>query len=290
MSLPIVRTAKGTVTDKTGALTLTISNLQLNPTNYGAMLLVGIAFDDAGSAEAPVIKWGTYRLERVYFRTGNGLTVIFYAFMRQKRTSATNDLVATWTTAPTAKALFATEITGVGEQEIETRGGGASTDAPTAGAEVTSVEPVQIFIGAMASEGPQNDPAGTPGDGYTAGQRAGTGGLPPASNITIQEIFKIVSATEATQASLSGVTARSWSCVLASFLQSTDIRQGITPTDLNTMRDLFNDRSPDPLPFVDHVFHYNAKTGRWLIYHVDDLDNTGTQVAHRTKEGNWIED
>jgi len=289
MSLPIVRTAKGTKQDKTGATTLSIANVQLNPTNYGALLLVGIAFDDSGSAEAPIITWGPFRLQRVYFRTGNGLTVIFYAYMRQKREAATNNLVATWTAPPTAKAMFATEITGVGQQEIETRGGGAAQTSPAAGAEVTSVEPVQIFIGAMASEGPQSDAAGTPQYGYTAGQRIGTAGAPPVSNITIQEIFKIVSGTEATRAQLTGVTSRDWSCILASYHQSKDINQGITPSDLQWGRQMAEGRTPS-VPKKDLAYHYDAKTGRWLLYEVTDLKTTGTQIAHRTVNGVWIED
>lgn len=66
--------------------------------------------------------------------------------------------------------------------------------------------------------------------------------------------------------------------------------QGITPTDLQEMRRIFDDHSPTPILRKAHAFHWDPTTDSWQIYRVPNIETSFTLIAHRDEAGAWIED
>ncbi len=273
--MSITRTAKGTATDKTGAATLVISSVQVER----RLLVVGIAYD-VGSG-SPVIKWGNQLLTPMSTVSGNGVTTRLAAY-RRRRDPKTKDIVATWQSpVPTAKAMFASTFSEVGTIDLTSGLSQAATGSPNSGTAATPNFDDEVYIGAMGSEGPSSDAAGTPSNSYTAGQRAGTAGAPPVSNITIQEIYKIVSAAESTQAALTGATSRHCSSVLTTWRDRLRRRFSILfPYDYEEMEDIFDAADLD---MQNGVMRYNELLERNEMYEVD-------LEAHGTLKATWEDD
>lgn len=206
--MAITRTAKGTASDKSSGLTLTISSLQL--VQYTTMF-IGIVYDTGQGA--PVVTWGGQTLTPRESVSNSGIITAVYIIWKRTAT-ATNDLVATWTTtAPTAKAMFATQVASVRRRDVMKTNTGTST-TPGSGALQTTNWNDEIFFGIFGSEGPSGDDAGTPASSYSSGQRVGTTGGDADTNVTIHETFKIVTSTDDTRARKTSVTSRDWVVIL----------------------------------------------------------------------------
>ena len=77
---------------------------------------------------------------------------------------------------------------------------------------------MQLLIGAVGTEGPGGDTAGTWSNSFTAGPRAGTtGGTDATSNITVSMGWRIVTAAGGYTAAKSGITSRDYAAVIATF-------------------------------------------------------------------------
>lgn len=285
----ISRTPKGTVTDKSSGLTLTISAIEL--AGDGSALFVGLAYDSG--AGSPIIRWGQQRLEPIVTQTGGGIVCRAAVYLRQGET-ATHDLVATWdTTAPTAKAMFATELVDAAVPDLVASQFEAGSTDPDSGTASTPSKDPEIYLGVFASEGPASDTPGTIENGYSDGQRAGTAGAPPVSNVTVHETFKIVTAAESTAAAKTGATQRDHCTCLVTLRESTRNRTGIVGNaDLQAMRDIFNAEVPS-LPRREHAFHHNPHTDEWEIFQVEDLpEEPGaanvTKVARYDDFDGWV--
>jgi len=214
--MAIVRTAKGTAPDKSAGLTVTVSSFQLQP---GDLLLAGISYD-VGSG-SPVIKWGQRIVKPVVTVSGNNVVTRIASMIYNAGTARTRSLVATWTTtAPTAKAMIATAFTpdvAFGIKDVTAFQSQAATGSPNSGTAVLINYVDEVLWGIFGSEGPSSDAIGTVQNGWTSGQRVGTAGAPPVSNITCHEIYKIVTAAESAQASKTGATVRNFSTAMATF-------------------------------------------------------------------------
>lgn len=207
--MAITRTAKGTANDKTGALTLTVPSVQI-PKNTS--MLVGVGYD-SGEGN-PSMDWGsrTWDEPRVV-EAALGIRVALF-LMYNNGATATNDVVVSWdTTAPTAKAMFVTNISEVRRRDF-TKTNNGSSDAPTSGALQTTSFAEEYLTGLFVSEGPTSDAAGTPVLSYLSGQRDGTIGGAVNTNITLHETYKITTATEDTRARKTGATSRDWVVIL----------------------------------------------------------------------------
>lgn len=199
------RTAKGTATDKTGALTLTVANVTIA---QNARIVAGMGYD-TGNGD-PVITWGADTLENDNTSAGAGVAARTSSFFHEG-VSDTRDLVLTWdTTAPTAKSVYVTEWPDVNDVERQRGSSQAATTNPTSGIRTGDYYD-EVYCGTMVSEGPAGDTVGTVENGYTSGQRAGTAGAPPISNITVHEIYRISDEPGATEAEKTGTTSRDWS-------------------------------------------------------------------------------
>jgi hypothetical protein len=103
---------------------------------------------------------------------------------------------------------------------------------------VTTTEANELLIGAVGTEGPVEDAAGTWGNSFTGGPRAGTSGEPTA-DWTISMGWRIVSATGDYTASKSGITERCWAAAIATF-------KGEITYDLTTAVDPAGGGTTDP--------------------------------------------
>jgi hypothetical protein len=95
-----------------------------------------------------------------------------------------------------------------------------SGTSPSSGAAPTTSQANEILIGAIGTEGPNGDNAGTWSNSFTNGQRLGTAGGGAANNSTISEGYRIVSATGAYTAAKTGITSRAWGAVIATFKEA----------------------------------------------------------------------
>lgn len=237
--MAIARTAKGTASDKTSALTLTVSNVQIEK---DTSMIVGVGFD-AGFGD-PSMTWGTRIFDEPRERLQDlGIRTAYFSLYNNGAT-ATHDVVLTWvTTGPPAKAMFVTQIDDVQHRDVFELNSG-SDGSPTSDDGVANLPTnyaKEYFAGIFCSEGPVEDTAGTPGSSFISGQRAGTTGGVAATNITIHETYKIVTNTSANAvASKTGATARDWGAIITTLkyypIVAFDTLGGLVELSTNEMR------------------------------------------------------
>lgn len=207
--MTIARTPKGTQADKTGALTMTIAAVTV--AERGS-LLVEVGYLQGNGA--PVVTWGERTLIRRTVQQANGIGVAQYSMYRSQGAD-TRDIVATWkNTAPNAKAMVAFEVMGIRRKDFESTNSQANTVNCSTGALQTPSQAETFASGAHASLGPVEDTAGIPSLGFTAGQRAGTTGGTPESNVTIQSNFRILDTAVDIRSRMAGATSRAFSSTL----------------------------------------------------------------------------
>lgn len=271
----IVRTAKGTATSKVSGTTLALASVEIIA---GSSLVVGVTFD-AGQGP-PVVTWGNRELSRIVLQSQGGASTALF-LLRHINNTNTRTITLTWGGAIVAKAMFATMVTGVQIQDVDAKQGQTSTQDPTTGVAATSTEPDTIQISALGSQGPSSDTVGTIGEGHTGGQRAGTTGGGAATNVTVHETYEILSATGDVRAAKTGATSRSWANVILAVKKSFRSNQGITPTDLQAVEDIFETANAD---YNDVVFKFDPATDEWKAY---EVANPGTLRATRSVAGVW---
>ena len=141
----------------------------------------------------------------------------------------------------------------------------------------------------FGSEGPSGDTAGTAqirDNGLLAtanlGQRVGTAGAPPVSNITAHEVWLELTTDHFTRGLVSGATSRLWANCLVALEERTDLRRtGITPTDVIETEQITADAGGDP----DNLYWgFNEDTGLWEAY---ETTTPGTLRATSPGDGIW---
>ena len=273
--MAITRTPKGTATSKVSGNTLTLASVQILA---GSSLVVGVAYDTGQGA--PTVTWGNRELSQIQVQAQSGAATALF-LLRHVNNDRTRTISCTWGGNITAKAMFATMITVAQIADVSQSAGQAATTDPATGAAVTSTDPDTISIAAFGVQGPPSDTIGTVGSGHTSGQRAGTSGAPPASNITIHETFEILTATGNVRATKTGATSRSWANTIAALKNSKRwSTRSISPSEFNDLEELFEASNID---FDNHAFRYNSSIDTWEIYDVTDI---GTLVATRTNGTN----
>ncbi len=98
----------------------------------------------------------------------------------------------------------------------QTNVGSGTSTSPSSGA-ATTIQPAQLLIGAVGTEGPGSDTAGTWQNSFTAGPRAGTTATTTDAEITVSLGWQIVSAAGSYTASKTGITSRDWAAAIATF-------------------------------------------------------------------------
>lgn len=196
----ITRTAKGTATDKVGTNnTLTVASVALNS---GDSIIVGVNYR-TGSVTSVV--WGAQSL-------ANDSQAVVYSL--HNVAAGTNDVVVTFSVDQSAMAMFVAAVNfgagNIGAKDVGSTDNATGTSTTPADAGIATNVASEIFIGALDTTGPSGDAAGTWSNSWSSGQRAGTTGGSATSNSTVQEGYKIVAATETSQAALTGITSRQW--------------------------------------------------------------------------------
>ena len=121
-------------------------------------------------------------------------------------------------TPPTVCAAFVTEGTGAASPGVDATAGASGTStSPSSGATATLAQANELCIGVIVTSGPSTDAAGTPSNGYTAGQRVGTTG---GGDVTVAEIYKIVSSTSAQTFAKTSITSRAWRALGATYKEA----------------------------------------------------------------------
>lgn len=279
--MAITRTGSGTATDKTGSLTLTLAGVSAQP---GDLLVVGLAYDVGQGA--PQTKWGQRICKPVVTVSGNNVVTRIVSMIYDGATARTRSIVATWdTTAPTAKALVASTFSpgGVpfGIKDVTASQSQAGTAAPNSGTAVLINYADEVLYGVFGSEGPGSDTVGTVQNSWTSGQRAGTVGAPPVSNITAHEAYKIVTATESAQASKTGATARNFSTVMATFRPVDLSGKGVSQTDIDDNLEWFESQGLDT---DQMMFVFNSELDRVEVHDV----TTSTLKRYFDRSSGWV--
>lgn len=210
-----VRTAAGTASSKTSGSTLTISNVSLTA---DAALVVCLGYDDA-QGHPTSVKWGQRNLKSRVARDPAGYDIAMSIWtIGSVRDTATKNVVATWAGNIVERAGVATELEGV--NRIDERAGNndsTTTTTPTTGLTIPLSSRFNYALCFFVSEGPSGDTvtSGTIHDDGSAatasiGQRAGTVGPAPVSNVTVQETFLELTSPLASQGDLIAGTSRLW--------------------------------------------------------------------------------
>ena len=210
----IVRTAKGTASAKTSGTTLTVSSVTVVP---GTALVVGVAFDNSEGEPVVTLKNKEFKLVpgSKQANADSGMSVALLRKLLHQ--GGVKDVIATWPGSITHRAMFVTEVTEASKKDVGNSNEQDGTTDPATGPTVTSTKADTISIAAFASLGPSSDTPGVAGSGHTLGQRVGTTGSPPISNVTIQETYEILSATGNVRATLTGATERVWASTIIAF-------------------------------------------------------------------------
>lgn len=210
------RTAKGVANTKASGATLTISDVALASS---AALVVALGYDDA-QGHPTSVRWGNRNLRSRLSRDPAGYDIAMSIWtIGSVKNAGTKDIVATWSGAIVERAMIATQLQGV--NHIDERVGNndsSATTTPTTGLTGVLASLFDYALAFFVSEGPRIadsaisvtiDDAGEPVTA-TLGQRAGTNGAPPASNVTIQEAYLELTSPFSTQGDLIASDARLW--------------------------------------------------------------------------------
>lgn len=243
--------------------------------NAGSMLSVGTL---AVAGVAPTsVTWGNRELSRLIGRTQSGMTVDAW-ILRHINNTATRTITATWAAANPGKVMIATALDGVNVLDVSQGNTQTATTDPATGTAVTTTVAATFHLAYFASRGPETDTVGTVGVGHTSGQREGTTGAPPVSNVTLHETWEELTATGNTRSAKTGATARDWANVIVALKAgSQQNRHGISAADMIAVEAKFHAVSKD---FGKAVFWFSDTDGRFEAYEDSRLT---TLVCH---EGN----
>lgn len=211
------RVPKGTVQAKDTGDTLILPDVAVKKNN---LIVVMLAY--TAQLGAPLtVKWGERELGQRSNKVniGSGLEASMWTVPAVVN-NGTRDIVATWD-APgdtdEARAMIVTVVEGANVVDVcSARQLDATTD-PATGAVVTTTVDNTFHVALFASKGPSNDTVGTPGSGHSGGQRIGTGGPVPISNVTIQETYEELTSIGACRGTLTGATERDWASIIIAF-------------------------------------------------------------------------
>ena len=208
------RTAKGTTSSKTSSTTLTLSNVSCT-TGDALIVMVGNQTTNVPTSVA----WGTRELTLSRQRTNTTSAHVGSVWIaRNIVNTATRNLVVTWGTAIVAKCMAAVTLDAGHIRDQYASNTQTASTAPTTTATPTQTDINDFCIGILVSEGPSSDTAPTLSGGFTAGQRVGTVGAPPVSNVTLLEGYKQLSSDSTGQTlSGTGATSADWVNVLITY-------------------------------------------------------------------------
>jgi hypothetical protein len=213
----ITRTAKGTAQEKTSDNSITLAAVTIAAGAHVMAMAATTLTPDPGSASAT---WNGIAMTRDLTQAGDGNSFLT-VFSLYSAAGGTGDVVVTWTSDTTAKVLAVTQIAGLlagTAIAFDVAGGGDGTSTSPDSGTVAPGYDGEIYWGAVATNGPSGDTAGTWSNGYSNGQRDGTTGGTDDSNITISEGFLIVTVVGTARAQKTGITSRDWAAGISTYI------------------------------------------------------------------------
>lgn len=153
--------------------------------------------------------------------SGNVVTSVNYARVTAIGSGSSTITLSGLTTGD-SKAVSFYKFGGLAESPLDKNSvNTGSSSTPSSGATETLIQPDQIILGAIGTEGPDGDAAGswTTGTNNVSGneQRLGTTGSAAAGNITISTAAEIISSFDAQTAEKTGIDSRDWAAVIVTF-------------------------------------------------------------------------
>lgn len=217
--MALARTALGTVQSKT-LTTMTIVFGAVVATDD--LIVVVLAQDDPSNPPTVQYRWDGAATQNLVknaeaINTANVVSSI-WSVVATTTANASADILVTVVNSGTSRAAAALKVTGNASSPFDKAATGIGTGtSPSSGATATLAQADEICIGAVGTEGPVEDAAGTWSNSFNNGQRDGTTGGSPASNITVSEGFLIVSSTAAQTAAKTSITSRDWAAAIATY-------------------------------------------------------------------------
>ncbi len=207
----------------------TANNLVITTANAvaeGDAIIIAYATDPANDITVTVTDdaGNTYRQSALAINQNNLRTYVFAA-CNVKALAAAAKITIRQTipgSTPVSSRAAVAEVfrglapSGALEQTNTASGAGA---APSSGTAAT-VQPVQLLIGAVGTEGPSSDTPGTWSAAFTEGLRAGTNETRNDADITISLGWQVVSSAGNYSATKTGITQRDWAAAIATFKTS----------------------------------------------------------------------
>ncbi len=217
---------------QTTAATLTTSITLSNSTSITAGDAIIIAYTTDAAPDIPITitnSWSAtdkYQFASMGISTQKNRTYIFAAYNVSGLTAGPDNIITIRETLPTSgtqpqyRAAVASVFRGlapVGALEQSSNGPAnttaTSSTSPSSGS-ITTVQPIQLLIGAVGTQGSDVSSPGTWASGWTNGPVAGTTGE------TVSMAYQIVSTSGNYMASKTLTTARYWTAAIASFKSS----------------------------------------------------------------------
>lgn len=217
--MAITRTALGISTSKSG---IGVINFNAGDILVGDMVILLVASDTGiASAIAVTISGTNYSRATVLDAEATSSAHVVTSILRVVNNIAYpsgGQISVNGAGASDSFALVGISVRGLATSAFDksSTGTGSST-TPSSGATAALSQTDEIAIGAIGTEGPDGDTAGSWSNSFNAGQRVGTTGGSASSNVTISEGYLIVSATTALTAAKTGITSRSWAGAIATY-------------------------------------------------------------------------
>jgi uncharacterized repeat protein (TIGR02543 family) len=219
----------GSATSKTSGTSLVITTTAA--VAAGNAIIIAYASDPNSSLTVSVADaaGNTYTQTALTICYGKVRTYVFAAYNVNALPSG-SAITFTANTAVTARTAVASAFTGLAatdvlDQSISNPTGTSNTATgtqPMVGPTATTIQANELLIGAIGTEGPVEDAAGTWDYAFSAGPRAGTTGDTDATtNITVCLGYRIVAATGAYTAQKTGITSRYWGAAICTFKAGT---------------------------------------------------------------------
>ena len=271
------RTAKGAISSKVADTKITLSNVSLTE-NHGVIVIVGFH----GTALPTSVEAGlrdftaNKAVQRINSTEAFGAAVYY---IRRLKNGNTRDFVATWAASTQVRSLQVITI----DKPIlfvEAAGNIATTASPTTSSNLLDLPTHDCFhVGYHVAKGGTPDVALTFPADWVDGQRDGTAGVPPASNITISEAYKFGRCIDPEESTSTGTDSRAYCSLLCSFkivqdpppydFNGAEVKVGDTVVLANTTTPEYTVASLDVFPGHPMV---RADLGSGLIYETLDLE------------------
>ncbi len=185
-------TAKGTIASKSDTDEVTVPNVSMVG---GDSIRVAIVWDVTESANPTSVKFGGKELNFALGHTLNSKwrVRVYTKIIKNTRES---DVDVKWpTSTAAAKLVTVSSHHQAGAWDIGQENENLAATISTTGA----VDPIDhiatLHVGFHVTNGPSGDNIGTSSTGHTLGQRVGTTGGDADTNVTIQETYKIITAS-----------------------------------------------------------------------------------------------